>query len=35
MLLPVLLSGCAVKYKDSNTELDIGFRGKVHIQYKR
>ena len=34
-VLSILLSGCAVKYKDNNTEFDIGFRGKVHVQYKR
>ncbi len=31
----LLLLGCSAKYDNGSTEVEMGVRGKVHIQYRQ
>ena len=31
----ILICGCSAKYDNGSTEVEMGIRGKVHIQYRK
>ena len=35
LAVSILISGCAAKYDNGSTEVEMGIRGKVHIQYRK
>jgi len=35
ILFYLLIGGCSAKYEKGSTEVEMGFRGKVHIEYRK